>query len=68
MTFFCSVQFIFGAMGMAMTITPMTVPMLVEEEKSKDVGKETETPDYQDKPGVGDYLWFNESLDSLQED
>ena len=51
-----------------MSITPMTVSMLVEEEKSKDVGQKPEAPHYQNKLGVGDNLWFDESLDSLQKD
>ncbi len=65
MTFFRSAQLILGAMGMAMTLAPMAMSMLMEEEESKDVGQETEAPNDQNKLGVGDGLWLDKSLDSL---
>lgn len=65
MAFFRSAQCILGVMGMSMTSAAMTMPMLMKEEKSKNVGEETKTSNYENKLGIRDGLWFDKSLYGL---
>jgi hypothetical protein len=59
-----SVRMCVVSVGMA----TMAVTVVVEEEEADDVGEETARTDNEDDDGVGNFLWLDKSLDSLEED
>ena len=46
----------------------VSVSVVVEEKQPNDVGSETHRPDDEDQLWVGDFLWFDKSLDGFEED
>jgi hypothetical protein len=63
-------QLILCPVAVAMTVpsTTVRVSVVVEEEKSDDVGGKAKAAYYQDEERLGYFLRFEESLDGFEED
>jgi hypothetical protein len=53
---------------LVVTVRVAAVAMIVEQEKTDDVGREAERTDDKDNLGMRDFLGFDESLDRFEED
>lgn len=56
------------AVSMSVPTSAMAVSMLMEQEKTDDVGCKSEAADDEDQLRIGDFLRLDEPLDSFEED
>ena len=59
---------LFSVRVFVVTVRVTAVAVVVEEKETDDVREETAGADDEDDYGVGDFLWFDESLDGFEED